>query len=62
MRTPPDNNPTNLPEFDLESNIILSCLGINDLEAFEVSVEVAKDLDSNLIPLEEVDLLDEEDE
>ena len=47
------NNPTNLPEFDLEAYEIATELDLP--EPFEVAVEVAKRDNAKYIPLDEID-------
>ena len=49
-----DPNELNLPEFDLESYEIAQELGLDD--AWEVSVEVAKQDNAEFIPIDEIDL------
>lgn len=48
------NNPTNLPEFDLEAYEIATELDLP--EPLEVAVEVAKRDNAEFIPLDEIDL------
>jgi hypothetical protein len=53
-----DPNEFNLPEFDVETLVIAKDLGIP--EAFEVAVEVETRENSVFIPLDEIDLTQEE--
>jgi hypothetical protein len=57
------NNPLNLTEFDLESyEIAIERLNLPNDEAFEVSVEVAKQENSEFIGIDDINWNGEEDE
>jgi hypothetical protein len=51
-----DNDPVNLPEFDLEVFEIALKLGLEEEDAWEIAVEVAKQDDCEFIPLDDFDL------
>ena len=53
-----DPNEFNLPEFDLEALVVAQDLGIP--EAFEAAVQVETRENSVFIPLDEIDLTQEE--
>lgn len=57
------NNPLNLTEFDLASyDFATQELNLDESEAFEVSVEVARQDNSEFIRLDDLDLTGEENE
>jgi len=53
-------NPTNLPEFDLDVYEVASRLKQNPVDALEIAIEASKQMNSDFIPLDEIDLDDEE--
>ena len=53
-------NPTNTPEFDLEIYEVAIGLGQSEEAAVETSVRVNEQMNSDFIPLDEVDWDDEE--
>ena len=55
--------PLNLTQFDLDSyEFALNELGFSDTKAFEISVQVAEEENSEFVRLDDLDLAGEEDE